>query len=143
MPKYNKKFNYNYPTLSNSMREFTQATKLESSIRLYESLSLSQKLSYKAFTNSTTCKVILKPLELQYELKINPATSYSLKWVEVGYLFNFYEWKNYPRNQPFIGPDNRLYKIEPNPLGNKEEDQENLSNLLREADDLLLSNDTL
>ena len=106
MPKYNKKFNYNYPTLSNSMREFTQATKLESSIRLYESLSLSQKLSYKAFTNSTTCNVILKPLELQYKMKINPTTSYSLKWVEVGYLFNFYEWKNYPRNQPFIGPDN-------------------------------------
>ena len=143
MPKYNKKFSHNYSTLSNSMRELTQATKLESSIKLYESLNLSQKLPYKTFTSSTTCKVILKPLELQYELKINPAKSYSLKWVEVGCLFNFYEWKNYPRNQPFIGPDNRLYKIEPNPLGNKEENQEDLSNLLREADDLLFSNDTL
>ena len=142
MPKYNKKFNHNYSTFSNSMRELTQATKLESSIRLYESLSLSQTLSYKAFTNSTTCKVILKPLELQYKMEINPTKSYSLKWVEVGCLINFYEWRDYPRNQPFIGPDNRLYKIEPNPLGNKEEDQENLSNLLHEADDLLLSNDT-
>ena len=143
MPKYDKKFCHNYSTLSNSMRELTQATKLESSIKLYESLSLSQKLPYKTFTSSTTCKVILKPLELQYELKINPAKSYSLKWVEVGCLFNFYEWRNYPRNQPFIGPDKRLYKIEPNPLGNKEENQEDLSNLLREADDLLFSNDTL
>ena len=143
MPKYNKKINYNYPTLSNPMREFTQATKLESSIKLYESLSLSQKLPYKTFTSSTTCKVILKPLELQYELKINSAKSYSLKWVEVGCLINFYEWRDYPRNQPFIGPDKRLYKIEPNPLGNKEENQEDLSNLLREADDLLFSNDTL
>ena len=143
MPKYNKKFSHNYSTLSNSMRELTQATKLESSIKLYESLSLSQKLPYKTFTSSTTCKVILKPLELQYELKINPAKSYSLKWVEVGCLINFYEWRDYPRNQPFIGPDKRLYKIEPNPLGNKEENQEDLSNLLREADNLLFSNDTL
>ena len=143
MPKYNKKFNYNYSTFSNSMRELTQATKLESSIKLYESLNLSQKLPYKTFTSSTTCKVNLKPLELQYELKINPAKSYSLKWVEVGCLINFFEWRDYPRNQPFIGPDKRLYKIEPNPLGNKEENQEDLSNLLREADDLLFSNDTL
>ena len=143
MPKYNKKFSHNYSTLSNSMRELTQATKLESSIKLYESLSLSQKLPYKTFTSSTTCKVILKPLELQYELKINPAKSYSLKWVEVGCLINFYEWRDYPRSQPFIGPDKRLYKIEPNPLGNKEENQEDLSNLLREADNLLFSNDTL
>ena len=143
MPKYNKKFNYNYLTLSNSMKEFTQATKLESSIKLYESLSLSQKLPYKTFTSSTTCKVNLKPLELQYELKINPAKSYSLKWVEVGCLINFFEWRDYPRNQPFIGPDKRLYKIEPNPLGNKEGNQEDLSKLLSEADDLLFSDDTL
>ena len=143
MPKYNKKFSHNYSTLPNSMRELTQATKLESSIKLYESLSLSQKLPYKTFTSSTTCKVILKPLELQYELKINPAKSYSLKWVEVGCLINFFEWRDYPRNQPFIGPDKCLYKIEPNPLGNKEGNQEDLSKLLREADDLLFSNDTL
>ena len=143
MPKYSKRFSHNYSILSNSMRELTQATKLESSIKLYESLNLSQKLPYKTFLSSTSCRVNLKPLELQYELKINPAKSYSLKWVEVGCLFNFYEWRNYPRNQPFIGPDKRLYKIEPNPLGNKEENQEDLSNLLREADDLLFSNDTL
>ena len=126
MPKYNKKFNYNYLTLSNSMKEFTQATKLESSIRIYESLNLSQKLSYKEFTNSTSCKVTLKPLELQYKMEINPTKSYSLKWIEVGYLFNFLEWKNYPRNQPFVGPDSQLYKIEPKPPGNKEEDQKKL-----------------
>ena len=143
MPKYSKRFNHNYSILSNSMRELTQATKLESSIRLYESLNLSKKLPYKTFSSSTTCQVNLKPLELQYELKINPAKSYSLKWVEVGCLINFYEWRDYPRNQSFIGPDKRLYKIEPNPFGNKEENQEDLSNLLREADDLLFSNDTL
>ena len=125
------------------MRELTQATKLESSIKLYESLNLSQKLPYKTFSSSTTCKVNLKPLELQYELKIDPAKSYFLNWVEVGYLINFFEWRYYPRNQPFIGPDKRSYKIEPNPLGNKEGYQEDLSKLLREADDLLFSNDTL
>ena len=135
--------NYNYSPLSNSMRELTQATKLESSIRLYESLNLSKKLPYKTFSGSTTCQVNLKPLELQYELKIDPAKSYFLNWVEVGYLINFFEWRDYPRNQPFIGPDKRLYKIEPNPLGNKEGNQEDLSKLLREADDLLFSIDTL
>ena len=64
-------------------------------------------------------------------------------WQEVGCLINFFEWRDYPRNQPFIGPDKHLYKIEPNPLGNKEGNQEDLSKLLREADDLLFSNDTL
>ena len=76
-------------------------------------------------------------------MKIDPAKSYSLNWVEVGCLINFFEWRDYPRNQPFIGPDKRSYKIEPNPLGNKEGNQEDLSKLLREADDLLFSNDTL
>ena len=72
------------------MRELTQATKLESSIKLYESLNLSQKLPYKTFSSSTTCQVNLKRLELQYELKIDPAKSYFLNWVEVGYLINFF-----------------------------------------------------
>ena len=125
------------------MRELTQATKLESSIRLYESLNLSKKLPYKTFSSSTSCTVNLKPLELQYELKIDPAESYFLIWKEVGCLINFFEWRDYPRNQPFVGPDNRLYKIESNPLGNKEENQEDLSKLLQEADDLLFSNHTL
>ena len=143
MPKYSKRFSHNYSILSNSMRELTQATKLESSIRLYESLNLSQKLSYKTFSSSTTCRVNLKPLEIQYELKIDPAKSYFLSWKEVGCLINFFEWRDYPRDHPFIGPDKHLYKIEPNPLGNKEENQEDLSKLLREADNLLFSNDTL
>ena len=143
MPKYSKRFNHNYSILSNSMRELTQATKLESSIKLYESLNLSQKLPYKTFSSSTTCKVNLKPLELQYELKIDPAKSYFLNWVEVGYLINFFEWRDYPRNQPFVGPDKCLYKIESKPLGNKEENLEDLSKLLHEADDLLFSTDTL
>ena len=125
------------------MRELTQATKLESSIRLYESLNLSKTLPYKTFSRSTTCQVNLKPLELQYELEIDPAKSYFVNWVEVGYLINFFEWRDYPRNHPFIGPDKRSYKIEPNPLGNKEGNQEDLSKLLSEADDLLLSDDTL
>ena len=72
------------------MRELTQATKLESSIRLYESLNLSKKLPYKTFSRSTTCQVNLKPLELQYELEIDPAKSYFVNWVEVGYLINFF-----------------------------------------------------
>ena len=125
------------------MMELTQATTLELSIKLYESLNLSQKLPHKTFSSSTSCKVNLKPLELQYELKIDPAKSYFLNWVEVGYLINFFEWRDYPRNQPFIGPDKRSYKIEPNPLGNKEGNQEDLSKLLSEADDLLFSDDTL
>ena len=129
MPKNNKKLKaHNYLTLPNTMKELTQANKLEFSLRAYESLNLSQKLTYKEFTNSTSCKVALKPLELQYKVKINPTKSYSLKWLEVGYLFNFSEWKNYPRNQPFVGPDSQLYKIEPKPPGNKEEDQKTLSN---------------
>ena len=143
MPKYSKRFSHNYSILSNSMRELTQATTLELSIKLYESLNLSQKLPYKTFSSSTSCKVNLKPLELQYELKIDPAKSYSLIWSEVGCLINFFEWRDYPRNQPFVGPDNRLYKIESNPLGSKEENQEDLSKLLQEADDLLFSNHTL
>ena len=110
------------------MKEFSQANKLETSLKVYESLNLSQKLTYKEFTKSTSCKVTLKLLELQYKMDINPTKSYSLKWIEVGYLVNFSEWKNYPRNHPFIGPDGQLYRIEPNPPGNREEDQKSLSN---------------
>ena len=125
MPKYNKK-SYSYLTLPNSMKEFSQANKLETSLKVYESLNLSQKLTYKEFTKSTSCKVTLKPLELQYKMDINPTKSYSLKWIEVGYLFNFSEWKNYPRNQPFVGPHSWLYKIESKPPENKEGNQKDL-----------------
>ena len=143
MPKYSKRFNHNYSILSNSMRELTQATKLESSIRLYESLNLSKKLPYKTFSSSISCKVDLKSLENQYELKVDPTKSYSIIWQEVGCLINFIDWKDFPRDQPFVGPDKRIYKIESNPLGNKEETQEDLSKLLQEADDLLFSDHTL
>ena len=125
------------------MMELSQATTLESSIKLYESLNLSKKLPYKTFSSSISCKVDLKSLENQYELKVDPTKSYSLIWQEVGCLINFFEWRDYPRNQPFVGPDKRIYKIESNPLGNKEENQEDLSKLLQEADDLLFSTHTL
>ena len=143
MPKYSKRFSHNYSILSNSMRELTQATTLESSIKLYESLNLSQKLPYKTFSSSISCKVDLKPLESQYELKVDPTKGYSIVWREIGCLINFIDWKDYPRDQPFVGPDKRIYKIESNSLGNKEETQEDLSKLLQEADDLLFSDHTL
>ena len=77
MPKNNKKLKvHHYSKLPNVMKELTQATKLESSLRAYESLNHSKKLTYQEFTNSTSCKVALKPLELQYKLKLNPTKSY-------------------------------------------------------------------
>ena len=85
----------------------------------------------------------LRPLESQYELKVDPTKSYSIIWREIGCLINFIDWKDYPRDQPFVGPDRQIYKIESNPLGNKEETQEDLSKLLQEADDLLFSDHTL
>ena len=87
------------------MKELTQATKFELSLRAYESLNLSKKLTYQEFTNSTSFKVALKPLELQYKLKLNPTKSYLLIWNEAGYLCNFSEWKYYPRDHPFVSPD--------------------------------------
>ena len=123
--------------------ELCQATALESTIKLYESLNLSKKLSYKTFSSSVSCKVDLRLLESQYELKVDPTKSYSIIWQEVGCLINFIDWKDYPRDQPFVGPDKQIYKIESNPLGNKEETQEDLSKLLQEADDLLFSDHTL
>ena len=105
------------------MKELTQVTKFELYLRAYESLNISKKLTYQEYTNSTSYKVALKPLELQYKLELNPTKSYLLKWVEAGYLYNFSEWKNYPRDQPFVGPDSQLYKIESKPPENKEGDQ--------------------
>ena len=127
MSKSNKKLKvHHYSNLPNVMEDFTQATKFEFSLRAYESLNISKKLTYQEYTNSTLCKVALKPLELQYKLKLNPTKSYLLKWVEAGYLCNFSEWKNYPRDQPFVGPDSQLYKIESKPPENKEGDQKDL-----------------
>ena len=127
MPKNNKKDKVHpHSNLPSVMKELTQATKFELSLGAYESLNISKKLTYHEFTNSTSCKVALKPLELQYKLKLNPTKSYLLKWVEAGYLCNFSEWKNYPRDQPFVSPDSQLYKIESKPPENKEEDQKDL-----------------
>ena len=73
MPKNNKKIKvHHYSNLPSVMKELTQATKFELSLRTYESLNISKKLTYQEFTNSTSCKVALKPLELQYKLKLNP-----------------------------------------------------------------------
>ena len=125
MPKHNKKLKaHNYINLSSTMKELTQANKLELSLKAYQSLnSSSQNITYQEFTHSTSCKVDLRQLELQYKLNINPNKGYLVQWLEIGYLFNFSEWSSYPRNQPFVGPDSRLYKIEPKPNENKEEDQ--------------------
>ena len=106
------------------MEELTQANKLELSFKAYKFLNLSnQNLTYQEFTHSTSCKVVLKPLELQYKMRINPTKGYLLKWLEIGYLVNFAEWSRYPRNQPFVGLDSGLYKIEPKPNENKDKDQ--------------------
>ena len=110
-----KKFKaHNYIILKDTcLKELNQANKLESSLKAYESLN-NQNISFKEFTHSTSCEVVLKPLELQYKVGLNLTIKYLLQWVEIGYLVNFAEWSNYPRNKPFIGPDSRLYKIEPN-----------------------------
>ena len=82
MPKINKKRlkAHNYMTLTGTLKELTQANKLESSLKAYESLNLSnQNLTYKEFTHSTSCEVVLKPLELQYKLGIHPTKGYLLK----------------------------------------------------------------
>ena len=139
MPKFNKRFRHS----SNSMKELCQATALESTIRLYESLNLDKQISYKTFSRSLSCKVDLRPLGSQYGLNVDPIKGYFIVWREIGCLINFIEWKDHPRDQPFVGPDGRTYKVESDPIGNKEETQEDLSKLLQEADDLLFSDHTL
>ena len=78
MPKHNKKLKaHNYITLSSTMKELTQATKLELSLKAYQSLNLSsQNITYQEFTHSKSCKVDLRPLELHYKMDINPNTGY-------------------------------------------------------------------
>ena len=79
-------------TLKGTLKELTQSNKLESSLKAYELLNLSnQNLTYQEFTHSTSCKVVLKPLELKYKVGINPTKGYLLKWLEIGYLVNFAE----------------------------------------------------
>ena len=93
MPKNNKKLKaHNYITLSSTMKELTQANKLELSLKAYKSLNLSsQNITYREFTHSTSCKVDLRPLELQYKVNINPNKGYLVQWLEIGYLLNFLE----------------------------------------------------
>ena len=143
MPKFSKRSSRPYPIPSDSMMGLCQTTALEPTIRLYKSLNLNRHLSYKTFSSSISCKVDLRPLESQYGLKVDPTKSYSIIWREIGCLVNFIDWKDYPRGQPFVGPDKRIYKIESKPLGNKGETQEDLSKLIQEADDLLFSDHTL
>ena len=98
------------------MKELCQATALESTIRLYESLNLDKQISYSTFSRSLSCKVDLRPLGSQYGLNVDPVKGYFIVWREIGCLINFII-----------------------PIGNKEETQEDLSKLLQEADDLLSS----
>ena len=80
MPKHNKKFNFkahNYITLSSTMTELTQANKMELSLRAYQSLSLnSQDITYQEFKHITSCRINVKPLELQYKIHIDRNTRY-------------------------------------------------------------------
>merc|ERR1712115_318450 len=84
MPKFGKGFRRPYSIPSNSMMELCQPTALESTIRLYESLNLNKQLSYKTFSSSVSCKVDLRPLESQYELKVDPTKGFSIIWREIG-----------------------------------------------------------
>ena len=129
MPKHNKKFKaHNYITLSSTMTELTQANKMELSLRAYQSLSLnSQDITYQEFNHITSCRIDLRPLELQYKININPNTGYLVKWLEIGYLFNFLDWSSYPQNQPFIGPEEKSYKITPQPENHIDNDQKDLT----------------
>ena len=117
MPKHNKNFKpHHYIKLTSNMTELTQANKMELSLRAYQSLnSSSQDITYQEFNHITSCRIDLRPLELQYKINMNPNTGYLVKWLEIGYLFNFLDWSSYPQNQPFIGPEEKSYKITPQP----------------------------
>ena len=112
MPKFNKRFRHS----SNFIKELCQATALESTIRLYESLNLDKQISYSTFSRSLSCKVDLRPLGSQYGINVDPVKGYFIVWREIGCHINFII-----------------------PIGSKEETQEDLSKLLQEADDLLSS----
>ena len=131
MPKHNKKFKFKahkYIALSSTMPELDKANKMELSLRAYQSLSLHSKdITYQEFKHITSCRIPLKPLELQYNLHIDRNTRYLVKWLEIGYLFNFLDWSSYPQNQPFIGPEEKSYKITPKPEDHIDNDQKDLT----------------
>ena len=131
MPKHNKKFKFKAPqylALSSTMPELDKANKMELSLKEYQSLGLdSQDITYQEFKHITSCRIPLKPLELQYNLHIDRNTRYLVKWQEIGYLFNFLDWSSYPQNQPFIGPEEKSYKITPQPENHIDNDQKDLT----------------
>ena len=131
MPKHNKKFKFKahqYLALSSTMPELDKANKMELSLIEYQSLGLdSQDITYQEFKHITSCRIVLKPLELQHKLHIDQNTRYLVKWQEIGYLFNFLDWSSYPRNQPFIGPEEKSYKITPQPENHIDNDQKDLT----------------
>ena len=59
------------------------------------------------------CRVLLQPLEKQHKIDIDITKSYLLKWQHIGYLSNFGDWAENPQNVPFIGRDQKLYKVIP------------------------------
>ena len=97
------------------MKELCQATALESTIRLYESLNLDKQISYGTFSRSLSCRVGLRSLESQYGINVDPVKGYFIVWQKIGSI-NFII-----------------------PIGSKEETHKDLSKLLQEADDLLSS----
>ena len=109
MPKFSKRFRHS----SNFVKELCQATSLESTIRLYESLNLDKQISYGTFSRSLSCKVDVRPLGSQYGINVDPVKSYFIVWQKVGHV-NFIV-----------------------PIGSKEETHKDLSKLLQGADDLL------
>ena len=96
------------------MTELTQANKMELTLR-----------AYLEFNHINSCQVDLRPLKIQYKININPNTGYLVKWQEIGYLFYFFGWSNYPQNQPFLGPkpNRKTFKITPMP---QEDDKKDL-----------------
>ena len=103
----------NYPIKSDKyIKEINQANRLEKLIRKYNCLN-NTSIPFKEFTHAIACEVILKPLEIQHRIDIDITKSYILKWQHIGYLSNFADWAENPKNLPFIGPDKKLYKVTP------------------------------
>ena len=119
-PKFNKSSKtgkqikiQNYPVKSDKyIKEINQANRLEKLIRKYNSLN-NTSIPFKEFTHAIAFEVILKPLEIQHRIDIEITISYILKWQHIGYLSNFNDWAENPQNVPFIGPDQKLYKVIP------------------------------
>ena len=94
------------------IKEINQANRLEKLIRKYNSLN-NTSIPFKEFTHAIACEVILKPLEIQHRIDIDITKSYILKWQNIGYLCNFADWAENPKNVLFIWPDQKLYKVTP------------------------------